>query len=276
MRKRERKSLAFVFILISLFIFQKQPLFCQAATGDDKITIGFVGKLAREFTETLLSPLGWDGNDFLTFSAVIGTGLLLYSVDQEIQEWKEENRGPLSDDLSRFITSFGGNNLIGFMAALYLAGVHTDDSSLRKTALLSLQSFITSGIIVTGLKFMIGRARPRTGETSTSFHPLTWKPQYYSLPSGHASSAFAVATTIAEQSENPAVDFLAYSLAALVALSRVHENAHWISDVFIGSAIGYFVAKKICALNRGQGGKKLSVGLHSAPGCQALTLSYSF
>ena len=36
-----------------------------------------------------------------------------------------------------------------------------------------------------------------------------------------------------------------YSIAGLSALSRIHDNAHWASDVFLGSAVGYFFGKAL-------------------------------
>ena len=83
-------------------------------------------------------------------------------------------------------------------------------------------------------------------------------------------------TVIAEQTESPLVDVLSYSLATLVGISRVHENKHWASDVLFGSAIGYFVAKKICALNRRGDESRVSLGLDCAGGRRALTLSIAF
>ena len=73
-----------------------------------------------------------------------------------------------------------------------------------------------------------------------------------------------------------AVDLLAYGLAGLVAVSRVQLNKHWVSDVFIGSAIGYFVGKKISDLNRDNKSDRLKVGFQLSPHRKALTLSYSF
>jgi membrane-associated phospholipid phosphatase len=34
-------------------------------------------------------------------------------------------------------------------------------------------------------------------------------------------------------------------MASLVAFERVYSDKHWTSDVFLGAAIGYFVAKDI-------------------------------
>ena len=34
-------------------------------------------------------------------------------------------------------------------------------------------------------------------------------------------------------------------MATLTGLSRIYNNEHWSSDVFVGAALGYFTAKSI-------------------------------
>jgi hypothetical protein len=112
------------------------------------------------------------------------------------------------------------------------------------------------------------------------YKPFSFVPEYLSLPSGHAASAFAVATVIAHQTESILVDVLAYSLSTLAAVSRVHESEHWASDVFLGAAIGYFVGKKICSFHsekdRDLHNKNIQLGFCLSPGVKGLTLSFSF
>jgi membrane-associated phospholipid phosphatase len=141
---------------------------------------------------------------------------------------------------------------------------------------LSVESLATASALVWALKAITGRARPYAGESSHSFHPFSFKSDFWSLPSGHAAAAFAVATTIAEQSDSPVIDIAAFGLAALAGLSRIHDNKHWTSDVFIGSVIGYFVGKKISDLNRRGADKPVGLGFQLSPGRQALTLSIAF
>ena len=45
--------------------------------------------------------------------------------------------------------------------------------------------------------------------------------------------------------DNPWVPWVAYTFATGTALSRVDDNRHWFSDVFFGSAVGYFVGTTI-------------------------------
>ena len=59
----------------------------------------------------------------------------------------------------------------------------------------------------------------------------------FSLPSGHASTAFATAT-ILDGHFGWRVSVPTYVLATYVATSRLHENRHNASDVVFGAAVG--------------------------------------
>ena len=182
-----------------------------------------------------------------------------------------------SEDYFKTVGYLGnGVVLLGLVTALYASGEVSDNNSLRKTALLSLESCLTTGIIVRGLKSVTGRARPWTGESSHSFHLFSTRSRFASFPSGHASTAFAMATIIADQSKKVYIDILAYSLATMAALSRVHLDQHWASDILVGSAIGYFVAKKISALDRNRDSKKMKLGFQFSRQRQAFSLIYYF
>jgi membrane-associated phospholipid phosphatase len=269
-----------VFILLGILFFSPSQniLYAETSSDDeDKLNEEFFLNFGDDFVDVLASPKNWKGGDFLSFSAVLGAGLLLYSVDQDLQQWAQDHRSSSSDDSLKTIGRLGnGVFLLGFMTALYVSGEVSDNNSLRKTALLSLESCLTTGIIVRGLKSVVGRARPWTGESSHSFHPLSSRSRFASFPSGHSSLAFAVATVIADQSKKVYVDILAYSLATMAAFSRVHLDKHWASDILVGSAIGYFVAKKILALDRKRDSKKVKLSFQLFRQRQAFSLTYYF
>jgi hypothetical protein len=274
--KRHCRLFAF-FLVFSFFIPYQHTLYGATVSEDYKIDKQFLRNFKDDFAQVLFSPKKWDSGDVINLSAILGGGILLYAADSDIRDWFDQHRSSSSEDVSNVISFFGhGACLAGLITALYASGEISDSKSLRKTSLLSLEGWITSGIIVLGFKAIVGRARPQTGESSHSFHPFSLRSSFNSFPSGHASSVFAVATTIADQSEKTSVDVLSYSLATLVAISRVHDKKHWASDVFIGSVIGYVVAKKICSLNRKNDSGKLRVGFHFSERNQMLSVSFCF
>jgi membrane-associated phospholipid phosphatase len=264
-----------VWLLVSA-LWGSGHVYAEAA-AENRLDKSFFVRFGSDFKDVLVSPLHWQGRDFWRLAAVSGTGLLIYALDQDIQDWVQEKRTQSSDDVFR-IFSLGGNGavLLGLSGVLYAAGEIGHDDGLRRTALLSVESLATASVIVWTAKAITGRSRPYTGDSSRSFHPFSFSSSRWSLPSGHAAAAFSVATAIAKQSKSPAIDVLAYGLAAMASLDRIHDNKHWASDVFIGSAVGFLVGKKIAHLNRRAEEKKVSLGIQMNGRRQALTLVIMF
>ena len=242
------------------------------------------GSFAEAFRATpatlgraIVSPAHWRGRDLARLAAVVGAGLALALADEGIRDGVLDRRTPGSGDVFSIVTKAGdGAYLGGFLAGLFAVGQVSGNDGLRKTAWLGVESYLASSVFSTVLKFAVGRARPGAGEGSGRFHPFTTRSTYTAMPSGHATSAWAVATVIADRTDSLLVDVACYGVAALASLSRIHEDRHWASVVLVGSALGYFTAKRICALNRGGGGPRLSASFGPVRGGQAITLSLAF
>ena len=219
-------------------------------------------KLNRDYFEgyisdiknILTSPSHWERSDWIKASLIAGITAGLYTQDQKIQDWVQENRSTASDRISKFAKPFGdGRYTLPGLGALYLYGHFFEDEKAQRTALLSLKSFAVSGLFVQVMKFIGHRHRPSSGDPYNMWDGPSFSTSNLSFPSGHSSSAFAIATIIAsEYGDKAFVPPLAYGIATLTALSRVNDNAHWASDVFFGAIIGYFTAKAIIALNNGK------------------------
>jgi undecaprenyl-diphosphatase len=93
-------------------------------------------------------------------------------------------------------------------------------------------------LFVTIVKRLIGRARPFVGEQADPFLyiPFVWRAAYASMPSGHATTAFAAAVAVGLLWPRLRAPMLVYAL--LIAVSRVVLNAHYVSDVVAGAIIG--------------------------------------
>ena len=95
-----------------------------------------------------------------------------------------------------------------------------------------------TGLFDTIIKRMIGRARPLVGGSLDPylFSPFKWTAQYASLPSGHATTAFAV--LVAFGTLWPRGRTILWIYALLIAASRVVVSAHYPSDVLAGAVVG--------------------------------------
>lgn len=93
-------------------------------------------------------------------------------------------------------------------------------------------------LFATIIKRFIGRARPGVGGSVDPylFDPLQWTAAYAGLPSGHATTAFAVLAAFAVLWPRARTVFLIY--AVLIAMSRVVVTAHYPTDVAVGAVVG--------------------------------------
>ncbi|MCX6565812.1 MAG: phosphatase PAP2 family protein [Candidatus Aminicenantes bacterium] len=273
-----RRPIAAIFLI---FVLASGATFAPAANNpsttnpDWRLNGDYLRKIPSDLVTAWTAPVRWDGNDFLKLAAFAGATGLLFVFDREIYDWIQGHKTTASIDASRVISKFGnGGYLAGFLAVLYGGGEIFDSRPLRKTALLGLESFVAASAVIFVFKIVAGRARPYAGEGPDSFHPFSFKGRYISFASGDAAGAFAIATTIAERSDSFWVDALAYTAAGLAAFYRVHDRKHWPSDVFAGSAIGYFTARAINALNKD--GDGVQVSFQAGPDSRSVTLSFAF
>jgi membrane-associated phospholipid phosphatase len=97
--------------------------------------------------------------------------------------------------------------------------------ALEETGFAVAEAAVFSGAAVAARKVAAGRSRPGEDQGSGTFHPARGAlgGGRSSFPSQHAALAFAAPS--AASGRHPALGWAAYPLAALVALSRVHEAA---------------------------------------------------
>ncbi len=134
--------------------------------------------------------------------------------------------------------------------SLYATGLVSKDSKLKGTALLAGEAVADSEILTFVLKDAFKRVRPASIPPTANFSD-TWFESRGSfinsnggMPSGHTIAAFSVATIVARRYGNHKwVPYVSYGMAALVGFSRLTLSAHFVSDVFVGGALGYSVSR---------------------------------
>jgi membrane-associated phospholipid phosphatase len=93
------------------------------------------------------------------------------------------------------------------------------------------------GLFVTIVKRLIGRARPYVGGYVDPFAymPFVWRPEYASMPSGHATTS--VAAALAFGAIWPRTRVVMWLYAVTIMVSRVAVLAHHASDVIAGALV---------------------------------------
>ena len=94
------------------------------------------------------------------------------------------------------------------------------------------------GLFVTIVKRLIGRARPYVDKPDDPFTymPFVWRPEYASMPSGHATTAASAAIAIG--AIWPRTRAVMWLYALIIMASRVIVLAHHPSDVLAGALVG--------------------------------------
>ncbi len=95
-----------------------------------------------------------------------------------------------------------------------------------------------SGLAVNLLKGLFGRARPRMlfADGTYGMQWFVFDSDYASFPSGHTTTAFALAGCVALLF--PRWGWLALPVAALVGVARVVMGSHYPADVLMGAGVG--------------------------------------
>lgn len=101
---------------------------------------------------------------------------------------------------------------------------------------------IIAAIVVQGLKFGIGAARPPQVLAPDQLNVTGFIAQTLSFPSGHTASAFALVGVLGLKLLRPGTTVFLVVAAGLVGLSRMVVGAHWPVDVAAGAAIGWLAA----------------------------------
>ncbi len=140
-----------------------------------------------------------------------------------------------SDALGRFFApgKWIGNFSVqvGAASALYIVGRYVlprtqGEAKTNRVSHLGfdmLRALVVSQVLTQGIKVSVRRDRP-TGECCA-------------FPSGHSSATFATASVL-ERHFGYRGSWPMFVVASYVAMSRMHDNRHFLSDVVFGASLG--------------------------------------
>jgi membrane-associated phospholipid phosphatase len=264
---------------------QKNVITPKAYNDTTRITFkSYFVLLGSDFKQQLTAPFTMSKKSWIKVAkfAVITGGLLFADepVQQRVVNWRQGNK--LLTNTSYYLTNSGGIYEGGVLAALSTYGFLFKNEKIRTTSLLATQAYITAELINQILKNVAGRQRPSVydkerveseprfkGPFANTGKDVNGKRLNASFPSGHATLAFAAATVYAMEYKNrPIIPILSYTGASLISLSRLIENQHWVTDLFVGATLGYLSGKQVVnnyhrfAKIKDAGKKKIDVSLN--------------
>lgn len=183
--------------------------------------------------------------------ASIGLAGLAYAADPDVRRWAQRDamqRNDLARGAVRVGDAYGAYLALASGVALWGGGLAFRHQGVATTGLRAVEAITLSGWVTEFVKQVAGRARPRVAphERDSFVFARGFRDggDFKSLPSGHVTAAFAFAAAVTSEVSARApqhartVAIATYGLGVVTVFDRLHEDAHWLSDVTLGAGIG--------------------------------------
>jgi len=227
-------------------VAQALPVEGPAAGASDSSPgpLDLVGRELKLYVEDskaiFLAPFHWNADQAgLAIGAGALTGTLMAS-DPATAPWIQGHASSATNQLSKVVTPFGSWAAFATSGALVVSGIAFHETRLTTMGREALEACILAGLMTDIAKPVFGRYRPYQSDNETIFKPFS---SHQSFPSGHATEAFALASVVAARSDGWVIPTLSYTVASMVAYSRVNDKQHFLSDVVAGGLIGTTVGR---------------------------------
>lgn len=188
----------------------------------------------------------------------VGLTVAMFPLDRSLARRLENESSKANRFLDRSAKGFEIISVPGAYAigpALYAFGRYTHHPDIEDLGWHGTEAVVLATGITGVLKGALGRSRPYvTADTNPrdfNFGKGFSGEDRSSFPSGHATVAFAAASSVTSEAQRiwPGHTWIVapvmYGGATMVALSRMYHNKHWASDVVLGAGIGTFSGIKV-------------------------------
>lgn len=147
----------------------------------------------------------------------------------------QNKRTDTKTSFNKFLSGTATPISLGTPLTLWIAGMVTRNTTLKKDALFTLESFAFSQAFTFGIKAIVNKPRPHEADpTLIALKNAT----NGSFPSGHTAEAFANATSLTLITHKWYVAVPAYAWAGLVGYSRLYLGVHYPADILGGAILG--------------------------------------
>ncbi len=256
-------------------------LFSISLRAQDTLMRSDLYRFSDAIIYTYARPLHWQKKEWMIFAGSAAGTAALTVLDEPTRRLFDRIEPHFPSEIEKVGYHYGKPySAVAFISAFYLTGVLFNDRWAKDTGLELGATLLTSGLLQTILKDVVGRARPSTDVGPYKFRiPSKGSIAYHSFPSGHASVAFGISIVLARRIESKPLKILFYSLAATTAISRMHANDHWLSDIAFGAALAWACDKAVArrlATNGTKNNRSGKISWSVTPGPQGLTFTGRF
>jgi hypothetical protein len=181
----------------------------------------------------------------LTIGIAVAGALANTSADRRIQDWYQESlRSKETDSFSRSVKPFGeGMIIVPVYVGAALLGELTRSKKLGSTTgewgRKSLRTLSLGAPLLLLLQKALGASRPE--EANSHWHPF----QGDNSVSGHSFMGAIPFITAAKMTNNPYLGHCLYLASVLCGLSRINDDAHYLSQATLGWWMAYLAATSV-------------------------------
>ena len=220
-------------VALAVSCVQIAPAAAQTAGPGQKPTRGFLSALAHN--------LGDDVRHIPRKKSVywlVGGSALALAIHPEDGTINRHLLGKPDVDKLFIPGKYMGNGavILATASATYLFGRLESMPRLQHLGMDEIEGAILAQAVTEGAKLAIRRQRP--------VNPDGKQARGYSMPSGHTALTFTAAT-ILQQHLGYRAGIPTYLVASYVAMSRLHDNRHYASDVVMGVATGIIIGRAV-------------------------------
>lgn len=225
-----------------------------------------VRRLLGDVKDYYTAPLHWDGEQWAFFGGTLGAVALAHHYDSNMRAHFVHGSG-IGGSTSDLQDALPAAAL--FVGTYIYSSQWHDQSGLTLTWAMAEAGGLST-VTTYALKYAIRRSGP-----SETADPNRWFTSGSSFPSEHAAAAFAIGTVFAESGSGGyrwVTRALGYGIASFTAYERLKHNAHWLSDVVAGAALG--VSTGAFVVDRTYGGASSASAFSVVPVDGGLMLAY--
>ena len=158
----------------------------------------------------------------------------MLKIDSFIVEFISQHRIGVLNPFFKLLSYSGELMLIWLVITLFLLYKTKQLNKIKIFLFGYLTSYFINDVL---LKNLI--QRPRPFQENNLITTIIKEPTSYSMPSGHSASSFVAAFILSYYFPKYRIFF--YSLAVLIAFSRIYVGVHYPSDVIVGALIGLLI-----------------------------------
>ena len=163
------------------------------------------------------------------------------------------NANPDSDAYATFIKLFSsslylliGITALGTLILLFLRNDYKYDKH-RRNFITALLSYAVSYILVSSTKMIIGRDRPYVTNPN-EINSFGKSESDYAMPSGHSAYSATISLTFAQKAKRIFSVILLVAYNIFMTYTRLYLGLHWVSDILVGSIMGFAISIGITLL----------------------------